>query len=109
MVTVRALLPNEAQLLRPGMFLTVELRHDDTRALMVPEHALIASQSRQFVLVVAEDGTVDKREIRIGRRRPGQVEVLAGIAQGDLVIVEGTQKAGPGDRVEIVGRVEVGP
>jgi membrane fusion protein (multidrug efflux system) len=108
MITVRALVPNPAQMLRPGMFLTVELRHDDASALVLPEQALIPEQSRQFVLVVDADGRAEKREVQIGRRRPGQVEILDGVEQGELVVVEGTQKARPGEPVEIVGRVEVG-
>ncbi len=108
MVTVRALVPNPEQKLRPGMFLTVELRHDDVSALMLPEQALIPEQSRQFVLVIGGDGVVEKREVRLGRRRPGQVEILGGLSEGELVVVEGTQKARPGEVVEIIRRVEVG-
>jgi len=33
-----------------------------------------------------------KREVTTGRRRPGEVEIVAGISPGDRVVVEGTQK-----------------
>lgn len=101
-VTVRALMPNEHGYLRPGMFLTVTLLKEDVEALMVPEQAIVPERSRQFVFVVGPDGVVDRREVQTGRRRPGEVEILGGIAAGDRVIVEGTQKARPGQPVEVL-------
>lgn len=106
-VAVRALLPNPEEQLRPGMFLTVELLHDDVSALVVPEQTIVPEQSRQFVLVVGEGDVVEKREVRTGRRRPGLVEVLDGLVAGERVIAEGTQKAQPGRPVEVVGSLDV--
>jgi membrane fusion protein (multidrug efflux system) len=108
-VTVRALVANPDRLLRPGMFLTVELLHRDVTALVVPEQAIVPEQSEQYVLVVAESGSVEKRRVATGRRRPGQVEILSGLVEGELVIAEGTQKVRPGEKAEIVGRIEMTP
>ncbi len=106
-VTVRARVPNPDGMLRPGMFLTVLVLRRDVTAIMVPEQVLIPEQSRQYVLVVGEGNLVEKREVKAGRRRPGAVEILSGLAVGELVVVEGTQKARHGTLVEIQGRVEV--
>jgi membrane fusion protein (multidrug efflux system) len=76
---------------------------------MVPEQAIVPEQSRQFVLALDGNNVVEKREVHTGRRRPGQVEVVSGLSEGDVVVAEGTQKARPGATVEIVGRVEVTP
>ena len=75
-LTLRARLPNQKHLLRPGMFLTVELLRRDVTALVVHEQSIVPEQSRQYVLVVGDDNVVSKREVTIGRRRPGQVEIL---------------------------------
>lgn len=106
-LTVRALVPNEDGKLRPGMFLTARLLREDATALMVPEQALVPEQSRQYVFVVGPDERVEKREVETGRRRPGQVEVLSGLAEGELVVAEGTQKARPGQPVQVEGRVRL--
>jgi membrane fusion protein (multidrug efflux system) len=103
-ITVRALLPNENARLRPGMFLTVSLLKDDVRSLMVPEQAIVPERSKQYVFFVGDDDLVQRREVRTGRRRPGQVEILDGLSPGDLVITEGTQKARPGQAVRIIER-----
>jgi membrane fusion protein (multidrug efflux system) len=102
-VTVRALLANEDGALRPGMFLNVSLANDEREALVIPEEALTPEAVRQYVFVVA-DGKAERREVRIGGRRPGSVEIVAGLAAGEQVIVEGTQKVRDGGPVRAAQR-----
>src|SRR5689334_5183098 len=102
-VTVRALLANEDGALKPGMFLNVALANDEREALVIPEEALTPEAERQYVFVVA-DGKAERREVRIGGRRPGSVEIVAGLAAGEQVIVEGTQKVRDGGPVRAAQR-----
>ena len=102
-VTVRALLANEDGALKPGMFLNVSLANDERVALVIPEEALSPEAERQYVYVVA-DGKVSRREVRIGGRQPGTVEVLAGLTAGERVIIEGTQKVRDGASVKGIER-----
>jgi membrane fusion protein, multidrug efflux system len=102
-VTVRALLANEDGALKPGMFLNVSLAKDERDTLTVPEEALTPEAEKQFVFVVV-DGKAFRREVRIGGRSPGTVEVLAGLKVGDRVVVEGTQKVRDGVAVNAVER-----
>jgi membrane fusion protein (multidrug efflux system) len=104
-LTVRALLDNEDGRLRPGMFLTVSVLRDDIVALVIPETAIVPERSSQFVLVVGEDSLIERRQVRTGRRRPGFVEITHGLAAGEVVVVEGTQKALPGEAVKIIERL----
>jgi membrane fusion protein (multidrug efflux system) len=100
-VTVRALLPNPAGLLKPGMFLTVRLSRGATDALVIPEQALVPEQGNVFVFVV-KDGTAEKRLVRTGQRRVGEVQVVQGLSAGEAVVTEGTQKLRDGARVRVV-------
>ena len=100
-VTVRALVPNPDNLLKPGMFLNVRLSRGATDALLVPEQALVPQQGDVFVFLLEGD-TVAKRLIRTGQRRVGDVQVLQGLSAGDLVVTEGTQKLRDGAKVTIV-------
>jgi membrane fusion protein (multidrug efflux system) len=97
-VTVRALVDNPGGLLKPGMFVNVLLAKDTREALVIPEQALVPEQSRQFVFVVV-DGRVAKREVQIGRREPGTVEIVAGLEAGERIVTEGTQKVRDGAAV----------
>lgn len=98
-IKVRAKLDNEALLLRPGMLLTVRLILERQQFLALPESAVIPVQNQQFVYVV-EDGIANRREFEAGRRSPGFVEVLSGLAEGDNVITEGLIKIRPGSPVK---------
>jgi membrane fusion protein (multidrug efflux system) len=107
-VIARAELPNPQSLLKPGMFLTVRLRQERAPALMISEQALVPEEGRQYVYVVA-DGRAQKREITIGRRAPGKVEVVMGLKPGETVVVEGTQKVRDGGPVRDVSREPAAP
>lgn len=107
-VTVRAVLPNEDRLLKPGMLIQVALLKNPRRGLAIPEQALLAEGEKHFVLVVDESdgGKAVKQQVTIGARRPGAVEILDGLAAGDKVITDGAIKLRPGQPVEIIGMVD---
>jgi membrane fusion protein (multidrug efflux system) len=101
-IKVRSLLQNDEGYLRPGMFLTVTLLNENVNALVIPEQALIPERNVQSVFVVGENEVAELRQVQIGRRRPGEVEILDGLEEGDRVIVDGTQKARDGQPVKIL-------
>jgi membrane fusion protein (multidrug efflux system) len=101
-IRVRSVMPNDGGFLRPGMFLTVTLLNDTTEALMIPERALIPERSVQYVYVVGDNQLAERREVSIGRRRPGEVEILGGLSAGERVIVDGVQKVRDGRPVRIL-------
>lgn len=101
-VIVRALLSNPDHALRPGMLMSVELFSAQRQAIVLPEECLVAQGQEHFVFVVsADDNTVQRRQVRIGTRRPGQVEIIEGLTVGELVITDGTLKVRPGSQVSI--------
>lgn len=97
-ITVRAAIDNKDGALQPGMFMTVKLQGDVLPTLMVPEAAIIPEQGRTFVFVVANDAAT-RREVRIGRRRPGEVEIVSGLQENERVVVDGTQNVRDGSPV----------
>ncbi len=102
---VRALLPNPERMLKPGMLMTVELLRNRRQTLVIPEAALMPKGSDHFVMrLQGEPPVVEKRQIQIGSRRTGEVEVREGLQAGDLVITHGMEKAKVGGTVSIKGR-----
>lgn len=102
-VVARAQIPNSQGLLKPGMFLTVRLQQPRENVVMIPEQALVPEEGNQFVFVV-NDAKAEKRRVDIGRRKPGQVEILAGLKPGERIVVEGTQLVKDGVSVREVVR-----
>jgi membrane fusion protein, multidrug efflux system len=99
-VAIRALIDNRDGRLRPGMFMTLKLKRSEGNALMLPEQAIVPENDRHFVFVVS-DGRARKREIKIGRRRPGEVEVLEGLTAHDNVVLDGTINVRDGSPVRL--------
>ncbi len=97
-IVVRAEIPNRDGLLRPGMFMTVRLQGKPEPTLLVPEAAIVPEQGKTFVFVVRE-GVVERREVRTGKRRPGEVEIVEGLRENEHVVTEGTQNVRDGSRV----------
>jgi len=90
---VRASIPNEQSLLRPGMFARARLVFSARdNAIVVPEEALVPQGGRQFIIKVIEGpgGLRSQRlEARPGLRVPGKVEILQGLRAGDMVVTAG--------------------
>ena len=107
-VAVRAEMPNDDGILKPGMFLTVTLFQKARPALAVPEQALLPEEDRQFVFVVTE-GIARRRQVVTGQRRPGWVEVVSGLEEGELVITEGTQRVRDGSAVRSLASLPGSP
>jgi len=101
-VTVRALIPNEGRLLRPGMLMTVDVVKSREATLVIPEEALVPVRDQQYVFTIDDQNKARRTEIRIGRRRPGSVEVLDGLEAGQLVVTEGTIRMRDGATVEVL-------
>jgi membrane fusion protein (multidrug efflux system) len=102
---VRALIPNPERTLKPGLLMQVELLVDPRDGLVIPEAAILHQGEDHFVMVVVdgEEGlTAERRQIRVGTRKPGLIEVREGLVEGDRVIVHGNVKVRPGQSVEIL-------
>ncbi len=100
-IQVRALIPNPDRTLKPGVLMQVELLRNPRETLAIPESGLLQQGRDQFVLLVGEGGTVERRQVRAGARRPGEVEIVDGLTAGDKVITHGNDKVRPGQRVRI--------
>lgn len=92
-IRARAVLPNPDHRFTPGLFARVQLAGSDTfRAMLIDEKAVMTDQDRKYVYVVADDGSAQRRDVRLGRTADGLRVVEEGLAPQDRVIVHGVQK-----------------
>jgi Cu(I)/Ag(I) efflux system membrane fusion protein len=84
---VRIELPNPGQVLKPAMYASVEFLTGHGRRLSIPDSAVLDSGTRQTVLVSRGEGLFEPREVRLGVRGDGYVEVLAGVKAGEKLVV----------------------
>jgi membrane fusion protein, copper/silver efflux system len=84
---IRVELPNPDELLRPEMYVDAEIETGTPDpVLAVPESAVLDSGARQAVLIDKGDGRFEPREVKLGRRGGGYVEITDGVAEGDAVV-----------------------
>lgn len=103
---VRARVDNPDAVLRPGMFarprVVFAVREG---ALVVPEEALVPLGAKQYIFKVESDGkggqVAQRVEAKLGLRLPGKVEMLEGVAAGDLVVTAGHGRLLRGDRLPV--------
>jgi len=99
---VRADVPNPNEKLIPGQFVKVRLEGAErVNAIAVPQRAVQQSPAGAFVYVVAADGKVEQRPIRVGPWDGQNWVVDSGLAAGERVIVDGVQRVQPGMVVQV--------
>lgn len=96
---VRASLPNPDLLLPAGLFVLVEVTLQEREAIVVPEEAVIAEAGRSFVYVAA-DGRAARRQVTLGTRMVGSVEIREGVEPGELVVTRGLQRLRDGIAIQ---------
>jgi cobalt-zinc-cadmium efflux system membrane fusion protein len=91
-VKARVVVENSNRFLKPGMFaaVTIEVKDSQTqKAILVPDEAVLMDGEERFVFVRTGPETFEKKEIQPGRIFGKRVEVMEGLAAGDLVVVKG--------------------
>ncbi len=92
-VTLRAKFPNPKALLLPGMFVRIQSQQATAaQAVLLPQQAVLRSGESDSVKVVASDGKVQTRKVKLNGQQGGQWIVLEGLQAGEQVVVEGFQK-----------------
>jgi len=99
---VRGVFPNLRHVLVPGLFVRVLIPVETNSAMLVPEIALQRDIVGSYALVVDAQGIVQRRDVELGQQ-DGQERVIAsGLEPTDQVIVNGLQRAQPGNPVQAV-------
>jgi Cu(I)/Ag(I) efflux system membrane fusion protein len=85
---VRVELPNPDEVLRPDMYADIEIATGtDAPVVTVSESAVIDSGSRQIVLVDKGEGRFEPRDVKLGRRGGGRIEIKEGLEENSRVVV----------------------
>jgi membrane fusion protein (multidrug efflux system) len=98
--TLRAQFPNASRTLLPGQFVRGRISAGVQKTgIRVPERAVQLDANAASVALVGPDGTVQRREVKVGAQEAGEWVIQDGLAPGDQVIVDGWHKVRPGQKV----------
>ena len=101
MLNARARCGNPEGLLVPGAFADLKVRLEKVpNAMMIPTESVVPELGRQIVYI-AQNGQIEKREVRTGVRQERMIQVLSGLQPGDTVLTTGILGAKPGKPIRI--------
>jgi RND family efflux transporter MFP subunit len=100
-ITANVINPNRPEL-RPGAFARVTVPVGATREAPVIPQTAIRPSEKGFLAYTIEDGVAKQRILTLGMRTAdGQVEVKAGLAAGETLVIRGAEALRDGARVKV--------
>nr|WP_100547792.1 MULTISPECIES: efflux RND transporter periplasmic adaptor subunit [unclassified Pseudomonas] len=101
-VSARGVVPNPEQKLLPGQFVRVQVKGlTRPNAITVPERSVAQGPRGTFVYVVDEQSVARMRQVTTGDTAGGRWVILAGVSDGERVIVDGLAKVRPDSPVQV--------
>jgi membrane fusion protein (multidrug efflux system) len=95
-LALRLTVPNPDGLLKAGQYVRVQVATAvQPNTLLVPQRAVQVLQDKNFLWIVDKDGKAQMRDVHMGPQQGNYWIVEQGLAPGDVVIVDGTQKLKP--------------
>ncbi len=100
---VRASLGNAQRIFAPGFFVRVRIPFGEAKdSLLIPDRAIQSDQNIKYVFIVGQDNVVQRKDIQLGALDGPLRLVRSGLTENDRVIINGTQRARPGAKVNPV-------
>ena len=84
----------------PGSLLEVTVNYNERNSLSIPDTSIMLEGNKAYVYKISEDNVANKTEITFGLRNKGNVEVISGLAEGDLIVAEGLKKVRPRGKIK---------
>ena len=99
-LVLKASFPNPNHLLLPNMYATVISPGEKLKkAILVPSRAILQIMDKNFIYVVNAAGVVEQKTVEVGATKGNEVIIKAGLAPGDVIIVDGLTKVKNGMKV----------
>ena len=95
----RAIFDKKDGFLTPGFFGRLRLYGGQLDAFLIPDNVISSDQASKIVFTVADDGTVGTKKVELGPIVDGLRIVRSGLAPTDRIVIDGIQRARPGQKV----------
>ena len=96
----RGKINNDKFELIPGSLLEVSIKLNERDSLGIPDTSIMLEGNRAYAYKVLENNSIEKKEVNIGIRNDGFVEVLSGLNQGDIIVAAGLKKVNPKGKIK---------
>jgi len=99
-LATRIKLENDNLEILPGSLLDVSVKYNERNSLSVPDTSIMLEGNKIYTYKVSKNNITNKAEITIGIRDGGNVEVISGLNEGDVVVAEGLKKVRPRGKIK---------
>jgi len=97
---IRVKIDNPSFELIPGSLLEVVVNFNQRLSLAIPDTSVILEGNKIYVYKVSDENIAQKTEINIGIRNDGNIEIISGLNQGDLIVAEGLKKVRANSKIK---------
>ena len=97
---IRVKIDNPNFELIPGSLLEVVVNFNQRLSLAIPDTSVILEGNKIYVYKVSDENIAQKTEINIGIRNNGNIEIISGLNEGDLVVAEGLKKVRANSKIK---------
>jgi len=95
---------NSNNKLIPGMLLNTEIIYNEVTSLGVPEESVVQQGNNSIVYKVIDNQAVARTEVKTGVRNFGYIQIISGIAEGDLIVVQGVSKIRDKSKIKLINK-----
>jgi len=95
---------NENLELISGSLLEVGVKFDLRNSLSVPDTSIMVEGDKSYVYKINNENIANKTEVKTGLRSDKNIEIIAGLTQGDIVVAEGLKKVRPRGKIKPINK-----
>ncbi len=96
----RVKIDNKDLKLLSGSLLEISVKFQLRKSLSVPDTSVMMEGEKSYIYKVSDKNITNKIEVQIGSRNNGEVEILAGLNEGDQIVAEGLKKVRPRGKIK---------
>ena len=99
-LATRVKLNNSKLEILPGSLLEITIKYNSRNSLSIPDTSVILEGNKVYIYKVNKDNLAIKKEIKIGLRSDGYLEVISGLNENETVVAEGLKKVRPNGKIK---------
>ena len=99
-LAARISLDNSKLEILPGSLLEITIKYNQRSSLSIPDTSVILEGNKVYIYQVNKENITQKKEIKIGTRDDGYLEVISGLEEGQIIVAEGLKKVRPNGKIK---------
>ena len=87
-----------------GSLLEVAVKFNTRNSLSVPDTSVMVEGDKSYVYLINDENIANKTEVKTGLRSNENIEIISGLAEGDIIVAEGLKKVRPNGKIKPINK-----